>query len=321
MIGKLGTQIGLQAAKLVFVLWLVSILVFLALRLTPGDPALLLLGPQAGRADAAQVLASLRQQMGLDRPWVVQYGLWIGPILRGNFGASALNGQRVLPEIASAAPPTLWLIAGSLVVSVPLALVLGMWAAQRLGGPLDGVVRTATTLAVTIPGIWLGLLLIIVFSVQLRVLPSGGFTSPLTDFGGFIRSLVLPVATLSVYLTGVLTRFVYSEASDVMRQDYMRTAAAMGIPARRRIFRYATKNAVLPLITIIGVQASALVGGAVLVEAVFNLGGLGQLLLSSVLNRDYQVVQGAVLLITVFVLVVGFLCDIAYRLVDPRISR
>ncbi|HEY3883047.1 MAG TPA: ABC transporter permease [Trebonia sp.] len=318
---NLGRQIGFQAVKLVLVLWLVSILVFLALRLTPGDPAVLLLGPQAGRADAAQVLASLRQQMGLDRPWVVQYGLWIWPILRGNFGASALNGERVLPMIAGAAPPTLWLIALSLLVSVPLAIVLGMWAAQRRNGVVDGAVRTTTTLAVTVPGIWLGLLLIILFSVELRALPSGGFTSPLTDFGGFIRTMVLPVATLSVYLTGVLTRFVYSEASDVMRQDYMRTAAAMGIPAWRRIFHYATKNAALPLITIIGVQASALVGGAVLVEAVFNLGGLGQLLLSSVQNRDYQVVQGAVLLITVFVLVVGFLADIAYRLVDPRIAR
>ena len=145
--------------------------------------------------------------------------------------------------------------------------------------------------------------------------------SPLVDPGGFVVSMILPVATLSVFLTGVLTRFVYTEASDVLRQDYMRTAMAMGIPKRRRLFVYATKNAVLPLITVVGIQISALVGGAVLVEAVFGLGGLGQLLLSSVLNRDYQVVQGAVLLMTVVVLLVGFLSDVLYRLVDPRIAR
>merc|ERR1712034_187557 len=133
--------------------------------------------------------------------------------------------------------------------------------------------------------------------------------------------MVLPVATLSVFLTGVLTRFVYAEASDVLRQDYMRTSLAMGISPARRLFRYAAKNAVLPMITIVGVQIGALVGGAVLVEAVFGLGGLGQLLLSSVLNRDYQVVQSAVLLTTAVVLLVGYLADIAYRLVDPRITR
>jgi len=310
-----------EAGRLLLVLWLVSVLAFLALRLTPGDPALLLLGPQAGRPDAAETLARLREQMGLDKPWIVQYGIWIGDILRGDFGVSNRSGTPVVDLIAGAVPPTLWLIVGAVVISVPLSILLGMWTASRRGGLADRAVRGATTVAIALPGVWLGLLLIILFSVVWRVLPSGGWVDPLDDPLGFLTHLVLPVATLAVYLTGVLTRFVHAEASDVFAEDYMRTSRAMGLPARRIVYVYAARNAVLPMITIVGVQIGALVGGAVLVEAVFGLGGLGQLLLSSVLNRDYQVVQGAVLLTTVVVLVVGFLADLVHRLVDPRIAR
>lgn len=314
-------RIGFQVARLALVLFLVSILVFLALRLTPGDPAILLLGPQAGRDDIAETLAALRVEMGLDQPWPVQYWLWLSDMLRGDFGESVRNGVPVVTLIGAAVPSTIWLIVLSVLVSVPLSITLGVAAAARRGGILDNAVRGVTTVAIALPGVWFGLLLIILFSVTLRVLPAGGYVDPLTDLGGFLQHMILPVATLSVFLTGVLTRFVYAEATDVLRQDYMRTSAAMGIPARKRLFVYATKNAVLPMITIVGVQIGALIGGAVLVEAVFGLGGLGQLLLSSVLNRDYQVVQAAVLLTTVVVLLVGFLADLAYRLVDPRIAR
>jgi peptide/nickel transport system permease protein len=320
-VNNLLKRIGFQAARLVLVLLLVSILVFLALRLTPGDPALLLLGPQAGRPDAAATLAALRESMGLDQPWPVQYWIWLSDILRGDLGESSRSGVPVLQLIAGAVPSTLWLIGLSVLVSVPLSILLGVTAAGRRNGVFGRIVRGSTTVAIALPGVWLGLLLIILFSVTLRWLPSGGYVDPFRDPGGFVSHLVLPVATLSVFLTGVLTRFVYAEAVDVLRQDYMRTSLAMGIPARKRLFVYATKNAVLPMITIVGVQIGALVGGAVLVEAVFGLGGLGQLLLSSVLNRDYQVVQSAVLLTTVVVLVTGFVADIVYRLVDPRIAR
>lgn len=318
------TRVGrtlLELGKLLVVMWLVSVFVFLALRLTPGDPAVLLLGPQAGRPDAAETLARIRADMGLDQPWPVQYAIWLGDLVRGDFGVSARSGVDVVQLIAQALPSTLWLIVLAVLVSVPLSIVLGMWAAYRRTGWFAGLIRGGTTVAIAIPGVWLGLLLIIVFAVNLRLLPSGGYTDPPSDPVGFVRHMVLPVATLSVFLTGVLTRFVLAEASDVFRQDYMRTALAMGISVRRRVFAYAARNAVLPMITIVGVQIGALVGGAVLVEAVFGLGGLGQLLLNSVLNRDYLVVQGAVLLTTVVVLLVGYLADIAYRLVDPRIVR
>ncbi|WP_175985586.1 ABC transporter permease [Microbacterium tenebrionis] len=318
---KLARRAAVEAAKLLVVLWLVSVLVFLALRLTPGDPAVLLLGPQAGRPDAAATLERLRQEMGLDQPWPVQYAIWLGNILGGDFGESARSGEPVVALILQALPSTLWLIGLTVLVSVPIAVLLGMRAAYRPTGWLARVVRGGTTVAIAVPGVWLGLLLIILFSVTLRALPSGGFVDPFDDLGGFLSHMVLPVLTLAVFLAAVLTRFVYAEAVDVFRQDYMRTALAMGLSERRRVFVYATRNAVLPMITIVGVQIGALIGGGVLVEAVFGLGGLGQLLLSSVLNRDYLVVQGAVLLTTVFVLLIGYLADIAYRLVDPRISK
>lgn len=312
-------RIGLRLPNLVLVLWLVSVLVFLALRLTPGDPAVLLLGPQAGREDSEQALNSLREQMGLDQDWVTQYLIWAGQILSGDLGTSARNGVPVVDSVLGAVPSTLWIIVLSIVVAVPLSILVGMWAAGHRNGVVDKLVTLGTTLAIAIPGVWLGLLLIIAFSVQLGWLPSGGYVSPTESFTGFIQSMVLPVATLAAFLTGVLTKFVYAEGIEVLGQDYMRTAAAMGIPRRRRLYRYAAKNAVIPMIAIVGVQISTLVGGAVLVEAVFGLGGLGQLLLSSVLNRDYQVVQGAVLLTTVVVMLVGFVADVAYRVVDPRI--
>lgn len=316
---RLTTRLGLQALNLLLVLWLVSVLVFLALRLTPGDPAVLLMGPQAGRQDAADTLAQLRQELGLDRSWLAQYGIWLGQLLRGDLGTSALNGVPVVETIAGALPSTLWLLALSMMVSVPLSIALGLWAAGRRNGLVDRLVSGATTLAIAIPGVWLGLMAIIIFSVQLRLLPSGGYVSPGTSLVDFVRSMTLPVATLSMFLTGVLTRFVYTEGVEVLSQDYMRTATAMGIPRRRRQCKYAAKNAVLPMIAIVGGQLSALVGGAVLVEAVFGLGGLGQLLLSSVLNRDYQIVQGGVLLTTVVVMLVGFAADVIYRIIDPRI--
>lgn len=318
---NLARRALIEAGKLLVVLWLVSVLVFLALRLTPGDPAVLLLGPQAGRPDAAETLAQLRIEMGLDQPWIVQYGIWLGAMLTGDFGESARSGVSVTTLIVDALPPTLWLIALAVVISVPVSILAGTWAAYRGRGWFPNMVRFTSTMGVAIPAVWLGLVLIIVFAVNLSWFPSGGYVPPTDDPVAFLRHMVLPVATLSVFLSGILTRFVFAEATDVFRQDYMRTALAMGLPTRRRVFAYAARNAVLPMITIVGVQIGALIGGAVLVEAVFGLGGLGQLLLSSVLNRDYLVVQSAVLLTTVAVLLIGYIADIVYRLVDPRIAR
>jgi len=299
----------------------VSIFVFLALRLTPGDPALILLGPQAGRPDATETLASLRKSMGLDRSWFEQYMIWLEQILRGNFGLSNRSQLPVTQLVFDALPATAWLIGLSVLVSVPISVLVGIWTASRGSGIVDRVVKTITTLSIAVPAVWFGLLLIIFLSVNFRLLPSGGYVSPSENLWQFILHMIMPVMTLAFYLTGVLTRFVYTEAADVLSQDYMRTALAMGIRKSRRLYVYAAKNAILPMITITGVQIGALIGGAVLTETVFGLGGIGQLLLSSVLSRDYQIVQGTVLLTTVAVLSFGYFADILYSILDPRISK
>jgi peptide/nickel transport system permease protein len=295
--------------------------VFLALRLTPGDPALILLGPQAGRPDATATLEALRKSMGLDKSWYVQYMIWLKQILHGNLGLSNRSHLPVIQLVFHALPPTAWLIGLSVFVSVPTSIFVGIWAASRRSGIVDRIVKTITTLSIAVPAVWFGLLAIIFLSVNFRLLPSGGYVSPSDNLWQFILHIIMPVMTLAFYLTGVLTRFVYTEAADVLAQDYMRTAMAMGMRKSKRLYVYAAKNAILPMITITGVQIGALIGGAVLTEAVFELGGIGQLLLSSVLGRDYQIVQGAVLLTTLVVLAFGYFADILYSVLDPRISK
>lgn len=300
-------------------LWWVSVLVFLALRLTPGNPALLLLGPEARRPGVAQQLALLERQMGLDRPLPVQYWYWLRPILEGNLGRSDLNGRPVISLIASSAPPTLWLIALSVLVAVPLSVALGVIAAKYRSGPIDRGVRSFSTLGLATPAFWLGLLLVILFSVKFHLLPATGYVSPAQSVSGFITHMLLPVAALTFYLVGVLTRYVYTEVSEALTTDYVRTARAMGLSERRVVLYNATRNALIPLVSVIAASLGPLVGGAVILEQVFGLGGLGELLLNSVLDQDYAVVQGIVLLLTIGIIVVQASAEVTYRRLDPRI--
>ena len=306
-------------ARSLLVLWWVSVLVFLALRLTPGNPALLLLGPEARRPGVAQQLALLERQMGLDRPLPVQYWYWLRPILEGNLGRSDLNGRPVISLIASSAPPTLWLIALSVLVAVPLSVALGVIAAKYRSGPIDRGVRSFSTLGLATPAFWLGLLLVILFSVKFHLLPATGYVSPTQSVPGFITHMLLPVAALTFYLVGVLTRYVYTEVSEALTTDYIRTARAMGLSERRVVLYNATRNALIPLVSVIAASLGPLVGGAVILEQVFGLGGLGELLLNSVLDQDYAVVQGIVLLLTIGIIVVQGSAEVTYRRLDPRI--
>lgn len=307
-------------ARSAAVLFLVSVIVFLALRATPGDPALLLLGPQAGREDNAQRLQGLRSDMGLDQPLPVQYGIWLGDIATADLGTSNRSGQDVMQLIVGAAPVTLWLIGLAMLVAIPLALAAGIRAARHRNGFADRGIRMLTTLSIAVPGFWLGLILIIVFASQLGWLPSGGYVEPGSDPVGFAKHMILPVGTLAVYLVGVLTRFVYTEMADVLEQTHIRTTRAMGIPERSVLYRYAARNALIPMIAVVSLELGTLIGGAVLVEQVFSLPGVGQLMLNGVLGRDYAVVQGSVLLVTLAILLINGLADLLYRRVDPRIA-
>jgi peptide/nickel transport system permease protein len=250
----------------------------------------------------------------------VQYLIWLKGILSGSFGTSNQNGESVVHLLVGAAPPTLWLIGLSILVAVPLSIVAGTVAVRRPWGIVSRLIRGFVALSLSIPTFWLGLLLIILFAVKLHVLPATGYTSPLVSPLQFARSMVLPVVTVVAYLLGVLTRYVYTEMSDVCSQDYIRTARAMGIGERSVMFRYALRNALIPLIAVVGIQFAALISGAILVEQVFGLGGIGQLMLEGVLLKDYPLVQGGVLLITVLVVIVTTIADLLYHWADPRLD-
>ncbi len=317
---RTGT-LAARLARTVGVLVVISLIVFLALRLTPGDPAALLLGPQAvGQPGYKIELANLHRQMGLNYPLPVQYLIWLKGILSGNLGNSNQNGEPVIRLLAGAAPPTLFLIGLSLAIAIPLSIVIGTTAAYRPSGIADRFVRALADLSLATPTFWLGLLLVILFAVRLHLLPATGYVSPLVSPMQFARSMALPVVTVVVYLVGVLTRYVYAEMCEVGAQDYVRTARAMGIAEPTVLFRYALRNALIPLIAIVGVQFAALISGAIVVEQVFGLGGVGQLMLQGVVLKDYPLVQGGVLLITILVTVVTTLADLLYRWVDPRLT-
>lgn len=302
------------------VLLLVSLLAFLALRLSPGDPALLLMGPQAGRAGNEEKLEALREKMGLNEPIYVQYGIWISDMVQGDFGESNRSGREVLPVVLSRIPATAALVAASLAISIPISILLGIFAASRPDGFVDRLVRGGTTILLAIPGFWFGILLLVVFAVKLKWLPASGYAPPGEGLGEFFRHLALPSITLATFLIGIFTRFVYSETADVLQEDHVRTARAMGVPERQVLFKYAARNSLLPLVTVVGVEMGALIGGAVLVEQVFGWAGIGQLILQGVLDRDYQIVQGAVILVTLAVLVFNLVTDVVYRMVDPRVK-
>jgi peptide/nickel transport system permease protein len=262
----------------------------------------------------------LHRQMGLNAPLPVQYLIWLKGIVTGNFGYSNQNGASVIHLLLGAAPPTLYLIGISLVIAIPIAVLIGTVAAARRSGMADRIVRALAALSLATPTFWLGILLIVLFAVRLHVLPATGYVSPAVSPAQFARSMVLPVATVVVYLIGVLTRYVYAEMNEVFAQDYIRTQRAMGISERAVLFRYALRNALIPLIAIVGIQFAALISGAILVEQVFGLGGVGQLMLQGVVLKDYPLVQGGVLLITVIVLLVTTVADLLSRWADPRLA-
>lgn len=314
------TGVLTRVGRSLIVLFLVSVFAFLALRLTPGDPALLLMGPQAGREGNVERLENLRAEMGLDQPLVVQYGIWAGDLLRGDFGESNRSGQPVLATVLGRAPATIALIAVALVIALPVSFVIGIVAARYRNGVLDRLIRGSTTLALAVPSFWLGILLLLFFSVRLGWLPSSSYVPIEDGVVPFLRHIILPAFTLATYLIGVLTRFVYTEMSDVLQEDYVRTAVAMGLRPSWILYGYAARNALLPAITVVGIEISALIGNAVLVEQVFGFSGLGQLVFQAVLNRDYQLVQGAVVVLTVAVLVIQLGADLLHRSVDPRVK-
>jgi peptide/nickel transport system permease protein len=297
------------------VLLFVSAIVFFVFRVIPGDAAVVLLGESADKESVAR----LRAQMGLDRPLLAQYATWLFGALRADLGQSHMNRQGVFSLVIEKFPATLELamlgMAGSLLLSVPL----GILSAVRRGSWLDHGVRLLALIGFCVPRYWLAVLLILLFALQLRWVPPAGFVpfdqQPIEN----LRFASLPVAAIALTLAAVQMRFLRSSMLDVIDQDYIRTARAKGLVARAVVLRHALKNALIPFITVIGLEFGQLLGGLVVVEQIFNWPGVGWLMVHSIFHRDYAVVQGAVLLVATGFVAINLVVDVAYAALDPRI--
>ena len=293
-----------------------SVVVFLLLRLLPGDLAKVVGGTQA----SPERIEAIREQLGLDEPLVRQYLDWIGGVVQGDFGTSALNGETVTGQLGQKLGVTAPLVLGSTVVSVFVAVPLGIVAGARHRRAEGITLSIVSQLGIAVPTFWAGLLLIVLFGVHWDVFPAQGFPrAGWDDPGRAVESLVLPTVTLALSQGAVLLRFVRSATLDVLHQDYIRTARAKGLTRTQALYRHGLRNASLPIISILGVQIASLIAGVVVIERVFNLPGVGQMLVRDIGSRDLEKVQGTVLLLAIAVLVIGFLVDLLHRLVDPRL--
>ena len=299
------------------VMILVATAVFLLLRLTPGDPTEILLGPEATPERAAE----LRRDLGLDKPIPVQWALWFGHVLRGDLGDSIFLGRPVTQAIWERAEPTLMLTLLSLLVSVLLGLGLGVLAAVRRGSWADLCAMVVSLAGISMPTFWIGLNLILVFAVILGVLPVAGYQPLSAGLWENVRYLILPALTLGFYDAALLARMTRSMMLGVLKENYVRTARSIGVPERRVVLGHALRNALIPLLTVMGLTFAGLIGGALVTETVVNIPGVGRLLIQAVLRRDYQLVQGIVLVIAGAYVVINLLVDILYGVLDPRVNK
>jgi len=294
----------------------VTFVVFLIIHLVPGDPARVILGTQANEEN----VAALQKRLGLDRPFFVQYGDWLWNVLQGDFGRSLVTRQEVAPQIAQRLPATLQLAAAALFVGMLIAFPAGIISALKPGSKTDIFASVLSQVGVSIPDFWMGIMLILLFSLTLNWLPSRGYTPLSESVTGWLRHITLPAVTLGVISGSIQTRFIRSAMLEVLNQDYIRTARAKGLRERAVVLGHALRNAMITIVTIIGLQITALVSAVVVVEVVFGWPGLGRLALDAVLDRDYPLLQGAVLTIAVLLTLVNLATDLLYFFLDPRIE-
>lgn len=299
----------------VVVLLLVTVIAFSLLQVVPGDPALTMLGESA----TPEQVENLRRELGLDQPLPVQYLRWFGNMLKGDLGRSLALHESVSSLIASRLPVTLYFGVVALLVSVAVSLPLGIVSAVRRGTWVDSLVSFVANVSMAVPVFWFGILGIYLFSLKLGWLPVQGYTSPFDDFWLSTKHMVMPVAALALVPLASLARQTRSSMLEVVRQDFIRTARSKGLPERSVVSGHALKNALVPIITLLGIQLRNLVGGAVLVETVFNVPGMGRLIVSSVFAKDMPVVQGSVMVVALVVVLGNLVVDLCYGLVDPRI--
>ena len=309
------TYIIKRLIHLLPVLFGVSLAVFLLLRLTPGDPATAILGVQATPNEVARI----RHALGLDRPWWVQYGIWLGNVLQGDLGVSYQNKRPVSLIIGQRLPATIELAVMSLLIAAVLGISTGILSALKRYTMADYIFTSLALFGISMPSFWFAILLILVFSLYLGWLPASGYAPLSEGLGKHLSHLVLPAIALGLFNTGALMRFTRSSMLEVISQDYIRTARAKGLWERAVVYRHALKNALIPTLTVLGLQIGFLMAGAVIIEQVFAWPGIGWLTLTAINQRDYPVVMGVVLIIALVFVLSNLVVDILYTWVDPRI--
>jgi peptide/nickel transport system permease protein len=297
------------------VLLMASVLVFLLIHFIPGDPAYAILGDNA----TPKEIEAVRAKLGLDRPLYVQYGVWIGNVLQGDLGASQINKFPVGRLIWIKARATVELTLGAMFVATVIAFPVGIISAIRRGSLLDRITTVMVSFFYAVPTFWLGILLVTFIALRLGWLPPSGRIDPSVDFVRFLKALVLPAITLGVPTSAVLARFVKMSMLEVLTQDYIRTARSKGLAERAVVLQHALRNALIPVVTVFGLQFGAFLGGAVVTESIFDWPGLGSTALHAIQSRDYPIVQGVVLFVVVVFILVNLLVDISYGFLDPRI--
>jgi len=302
---------------LVLVVFGVTVAVFLMVRLIPGDVVTVLLGSE-GVADP-QRLALMRHYFGLDQPLSLQYAEWLGNLLHGDFGVSLMTGRPILPDVLARLPVTLQLTVMAMLLSLLVAVPAGILSAARPDSLADSAVRVAALIGLSVPNFWLATLLVLFVSLYWRVLPTSGYVPLSVDPLGSVRSLLLPALSLALPNLAIVLRMTRSSMLEVLRQEYIVTARSKGLRERLVIARHALRNALIPIVTVAGIQVGYLLGGAIVIEQIFALPGLGTLILGAITQRDYPLLQAGVLFIAVAFPLVNLVVDLLYAYLDPKI--
>jgi peptide/nickel transport system permease protein len=297
------------------ILLIVSLITFAMIHLIPGDPAAAI----AGLSATPDQVANIRHDLGLDQPLATQFVRWYANLLHGDLGRSLLLGQPVMEATLFRLPVTIGLSLYALVITLVIGLVTGVLAALRQNTWVDQAAMMFAMIGISLPNFYLGLLMIILFAVDLGWLPSGGYVELWDNPLKWLASMTMPAVSLALLLAGLLARITRSTMLEVLRQDYIRTARAKGLPRRLVVVKHALSNALIPIVTVIGIIVSLLISGAVVTETLFSIPGIGQLLTQAVLNRDYPMVQGGLLIVTALLVLVNIGVDVIYSFLDPRV--
>lgn len=310
-------RLGKRIVTFVATMWVASVLIFALLAVVPGDPAQVALGVNA----TPEALAQTRAEFGTDRPLVQQYLSWISGLLHGDFGTSYITRAAIGPQIAERAQVTMWLVVLSMLLAVLIAIPIGILAAMRRRHLSGTLLVAGSVIGIAVPSFVLAIVLITLFAVKLGVLPSGGWVVPTDGVVPFLKGVCMPVVTLGLVQAALLSRYVRSATLEVLNQDFMRTARAKGLTRGRAFVRHGLRNMLIPVLTVLGLMVAALLVDTIIVERVFVIPGLGDLLLNGATNRDQLLVQGIVMLIVTVILAVNLIVDLLYVCIDPRLRR